>query len=106
MKTNKDISLDQVTVGTELAADLKDPSDALILPVGAVLSRTVLGKLQERGVSSVCVVVEESLSDEEREALRRQVEEQLSYRFRKAGDQPLMRELKQILLSHRLKECQ
>lgn len=106
MKTTKEISLEQVTVGTELGADLHGSNSALILPVGTVLSRAVLDKLKARGVKSICVVVEESLSNEEREALRQQVDEQLSYRFRKLDDQLLMQELKRILLSHRLKDIQ
>jgi len=106
MKTTMDISVDQVTEDAVLAADLKDPCGALMLPVGTVLSRTVLDRLKARGVHSVCVVVEEGFSDEQRETLRQQIEEHLSHRFRKVDDQPLMQGLKKILLSHRLKELQ
>jgi len=104
MNTSKEISIDQVAVGAILATDLKDSNDSLILPASIVLSQAILDKLKARGEQSICIVVEENYSNEQREALRQQIEEQLLSRFRKSNDQPLMQELKQILLSHRLKD--
>jgi len=103
MNITKDLSIDQVTVGAVLATDLTDSNGALILPESTILSQAVLDKLKTRGEKNVCIVIEENSSNEQRDALRQQVEEQILSRFRKSDDQPLMQELKRIILSHQLK---
>lgn len=49
---------------------------------------------------------ENRLTPDQREALQRNIEEELSHRFRRAKDDPVMQQLKEILLEYSIRRIE
>lgn len=106
MKTAKVLPLDQAQPGMLLAAEVCDPSGAVLLAAGAELTEALLPSLARRGVKQVQVEVEETLSPEELAARREETARRLDRLFRHEGDDPLMDRLKAAVLSYRLRRME
>jgi len=81
--------------GQVLAADVVSAQGDVLLPRGMALTGAHLESLQRRGIGEIRIVaaVAADAEAERRERLRR-----VGRLFRRAGDDPLMRELEQILV--------
>ncbi len=100
MKTIEQIPLDEIEAGATLGRDVLDHKGQCLIAAGTRLTPELLARLRRYGVETV--PVETLLSPEAAAARRKMIEEQLTSRFRKVGDDPLMRQLKDVLLAHRL----
>jgi hypothetical protein len=84
----RELDLDEAEVGMELACDLIDQNDTVLLQKGSVLSERLLAALARRGIARLRVVAEagqEAVDDSARAAERERVRLRLAHLFRRSG---------------------
>lgn len=94
--------LAQVAAGEVVAADVVDGQGNMLLGAGGVVNARILEQLTRRGVVSLPLLVEVTLSAEEVAARRVALEAQFDERFACVRGQPLMEQLLQTVLRYRL----
>lgn len=97
-------SIKEVTEGAKLGLDVLDHQGQLLMPAGATLSLSAIDRLISREITHVTVVEKEVMTEEQFSVLKSEIEMMINHRFRKANSSPLMQELKQALIDHRIKE--
>lgn len=85
-----------------LADDVCDSNGAVILAADTPLSYAALTVLARHGIAQVMVAQAEEASEDQRTALRCEIEDHLSHRFRNIHDNPMMERLKNALIDHRM----
>lgn len=90
-KRTRELDLDEAEAGMELACDLVDRHDTVLLQKGSVLTEKLLAALARRGIPRLRVVAEaagegeEAVDDSARAAERERVRLRLAHLFRRAG---------------------
>lgn len=92
--------LEQVAVGTPLAADVRDDQGNLLVGAGTLLTERLSEQLARRGVETLPVALTHVLTEEERAAL----EARLAQRFSCVRGQPLMEQLYQMVLCYQMEK--
>lgn len=85
-----------------LAQEVRDSGGGCLLAQGAELSEGTIASLRRRGIESVWVAVEETLTPEQRADREAAIRERIERLFRKAGSDPMLFKLRATLLQHRL----
>lgn len=98
---SKEVSLDEVEPGMELARDLLDRHGTVLLQKGSLLSPTMLAALERRGVTRLRVLGEPDDGGIARAAERARLEARLAHLFRHRQDTAASR-LRARLLAYRL----
>lgn len=106
MLQKKMVALAEVMPGMALANDVTDAQGNRLLGAGTALTERHLEQLARRGVETVEVLARLELSEEELTRRRAAIEAELEQRFRKVADQPLMRQLRALVLEHRMESMQ
>lgn len=86
-KSSRELHLEEVEIGMELACDLIDQHGTVLLQQGSVLTDRLLAALERRGISRLRIVAEpadEAVDDGARAAERERVRLRLAYLFRGA----------------------
>ncbi len=94
MSRRVQLSVDELESGMLLGADLCNHTGNLLLKKGERLSDDTILWLKRLGIETVSVLVEEQEDVITPEA-RKDIEEQLSHRFRRVAEVPLMCEIRQ-----------
>lgn len=108
-RTSKEVSLDEVEPGMELARDLVDRHGTVLLQRGSILSASMLAALARRGVGRLRVLAEAQEGGQENgqeagvdpEAERARLDARLAHLFRHQ-DGALAGRLRARLLAYRL----
>ncbi|TAN74324.1 MAG: hypothetical protein EPN14_09235 [Gallionella sp.] len=98
----KTISLEETRPGMQLAVDVCDANGGILLAAGAVLSEAALAALARRGVTRLAVA--EAISPEERARRIAEIDQRLDALFRHAGNDPLLRKLRETVREFRVGE--
>ena len=101
MKQHESINLTECNEGVQLAEAVIDQQGMLLVAEGTILNDKLIQRLASKNIVTICVVVDEQLSDEEKNVRHQQIEEQLNKRFRKVISNPLMQQLRDALISYR-----
>ena len=88
----------------ELAEDAIDEKGVRLISTGTPLSSSSIKGLEKRNIKTISVYKFEELTDKQRNEKRKKIEQELDHCFSKVIDQPLMQELKQILLKHKSRD--
>ena len=102
MKTAKKLAIDQLETGMVLAQDVCDAGGSRLLAQGSAISDATISSLRRRGVASVLIAFEETLSAEEMAARTAEIHSQVDHLFRQAGNDPMLLKLRATLLQYRL----
>lgn len=102
MKNSTCLALDDVKPGACLSMDLSDFQGRLLLARGTILSERLLIMLRRQGVKQVQIQVEDDRPPEWIDEQRRLIQTRVERRFQGVEENPLMTELKRIILTHRL----
>jgi hypothetical protein len=94
------LPIERAALGMRLARDVLDINGRRLLAAGTELSAGNLGSLRQRGIR--VLAVEQLLSPDSAAERRAAISARLDARFREVAHDPLMQELKQALLAHRL----
>jgi hypothetical protein len=100
----KEIFLDQAEPGMKLACDVKQTNGSCLLSAGSELSNEAIVLLNNRGVTTLQILI--AVDSQQKSAEIELIEQQISKRFRKVQNDPLMAQLRKALLNHRLKELE
>lgn len=104
--TTRLISLGDAEPGMTLAAPLCDNAGNILLAAGTELSGDLLASLKRRGVNQLQVVRKETLSEAQLAQRRDELTARIDFLFRHGGNNPLMGELRTVVLDYRLEELQ
>jgi hypothetical protein len=102
MKNSICLALDDVKPGACLSMDLSDIQGRLLLAQGTTLSERLLVMLRRQGIKQVQIEVEDDRPPEWIDEQRRLIQASVEQRFQEVRENPLMTELKHIILAHRL----
>lgn len=98
---HKIISLADARPGMKIAADVCGlTGGGVLLAAGAVLSEATLSALARRGVPQIDVL--EALSPVEQAARSAAIDQRLDVLFRHAGNDPLLRKLREAVREYRV----
>ena len=85
----------------ELAEDAIDAKGVRLVSAGTTLSVSSIRGLRNRNIENISIFKFEELTDEQRSEKRIAIEKELDARFSKVVNNPVMQELKEILLDHK-----
>ncbi len=102
MKDKQHIELEQAKPGMTLAQDVLGLDGHCLMTADTLLTEAKLTSLQRRGIRNLVVWSAQTLSPKEITARHNAAQAQLDQLFRQVEQEPTMRELKAILLAHRL----
>lgn len=95
--------MDQIQPGMQLAEAIRDRLGNIMLPEGLALTEQHLESLKQRGVASAMIHIDSlPMSAEEREAHIKAIETRLDTLFRRSLDDPLNRQLKDLIRRYRM----
>lgn len=84
IKFYKELDLDDAVAGMVLSDAIVDRQGGTLLPAATVLTDQLLTSLRRRGIDTICVVNDE-LSEADRQAERERIQRRLASLFRKSG---------------------
>jgi hypothetical protein len=84
-----------------LADDVVDKNGSILLKADAVLTQDILKKISDLGITNISIYEEETLSPEQLEMERAEIQQQTDRRFRHMKNNPLMMEFKNMILKYR-----
>jgi len=104
MKKNTEIRiLDSVQEGEELAEDVKDSNGQLLISTGKFLDKKTIEFLKQRDIDAVTISVPEQLTEDQQQARKDEIIETINHKFRKLENNPVMEELRNLVVAYRLK---
>ena len=101
MKQHESIKLTECSEGVQLAEAVIDEKGMLLVAEGTILNDKLIQRLVSKNIDTICVMVDEQISDEEKNLRRQQLEEQITKRFRKVISEPLMLAFRDALINYR-----
>lgn len=96
------LALSQAVPGMILAEAVRDPGGVSLLAGGATLTNDTLASLQRRGVEHLLIVEETTLTPEQATRQQEEIGARVNALFRQCPDEPLMVQLREVLLAYRL----
>ncbi|HEX8979926.1 MAG TPA: hypothetical protein VF811_09490 [Parasulfuritortus sp.] len=97
------LPLDQIRPGMQLAEAIRDRLGNVMLPEGLALTEQHLDSLNQRGVASAMIRLDNlPVSQAEREAHIKSIRSRLDRLFHRSLDDPLNRQLKDVVLHYRM----
>lgn len=102
---SKRIPIDEAQSGMSLAADVIGAGGGRLLPKGGVLTAGQLDALRRKGILEINVEVADGQDADHLQRERERAVERLSHLFRRVEDEPLMQQLKVLLIEYRLEEA-
>ncbi|ROR32715.1 hypothetical protein [Inmirania thermothiophila] len=101
MRDVRQVPLEEVPEGAELAAEVLDDEGRCLLGAGAFLGRDVIEGLARRGVRAVSIYVEAELDEAGLAARREAVAERVAHLFRGLPEDGAAGELRRAVLAYR-----
>ena len=101
MKETLQVSVDEVPEGAELAADVLDDRERILIKAGTVLNADKIAALRRHNVAVVRVYADQELDAEEVESRRREITGRIEARFSRHADNDLMQQLKAAVIAYR-----
>lgn len=103
MKALREIPLAEADAEARLGQDVIDAKGRCLLAAGNRLTDSARAFLQKRGIASVIIECEQTLTAEQLDAQRTRVTQAIASRFRAIGDDAGLACLRDVLLDYRLR---
>lgn len=103
MKETLQVPVDEVPEGAELAADVLDDKERILVKAGTILNADKLAALRRHQVAAVRVYADQELDAQEIESRRQEIASRVEARFSHHADNELMRQLKDAVIGYRTK---
>lgn len=95
------VDLDEAEAGMTLIEPVRDGKGDILLPTGTVLTEMSLKSLRRRGIDFI-VIVNDAISEEERQHERERIQKRLNSLFRKNKTGDIAEMLLQTVLAYRM----
>lgn len=103
----KQIDVQDLKEGMVLAKDVYGKNKALLMGKGVTVNGESLEQLSRLGVSNLWIETPDEkseLSNEQKQAIKEEVETILDYQFEPVSENPIMQELKELFINYLIKK--